>query len=170
MLTRLVTSDDAAAIASLLSANRAFLSPWDPERSDAYFTVDAQRTLISTQLADFALGALVPHVIVSSSGELVGRITLNTIVRGPFQSCAVGYWVGESYGGQGLASGALASIIKVAFGELGLHRIEAATLLHNERSKRVLAKHGFVRFGLAPRYLKIAGAWQDMELFQLLNE
>lgn len=170
MLTRLITPEDAPALASLLAANRSFLAPWDPERSDSFFTASAQLSLISSQLADHARGSLLPHVIVASSGELAGRITLSGIVRGPFQSCSVGYWVGESYNGQGLASGALASIISVAFDELGLHRLQAETLLHNARSKRVLEKHGFTQYGLAPHYLKIAGRWQDMELFQLLNE
>jgi ribosomal-protein-alanine N-acetyltransferase len=170
VLTRLISVSDAPSLAALLSASRAFLEPWEPLRADSYFTEDGQRDLILSTLADHARGLTVPHVIVADSGEVAGRITLNTIVRGPFQSCAVGYWVGESFGGRGLASDALASIISLAFGELGLHRMEASTLLHNVRSKRVLEKHGFVRYGLAPRYLKIAGKWQDMELFQLLNE
>ncbi len=170
MLPRLVTLDDAPELASLLAVNRAFLAPWDPERTDAFFTVSAQRSLIESQLADHDRGALLPHVIVASSGQIAGRITLSGIVRGPFLSCSVGYWVAESYNGQGLASGALASVISVAFGDLGLHRIQAETLQHNAPSKRVLEKHGFVPYGLAPRYLKIAGTWQDMELFQLLNE
>lgn len=170
MLTRLISVSDAPALASVLTASRAFLEPWEPSRADAYFTEDGQRELILSTLADHARGLTLPHVIVADSGEVAGRITLNTIVRGPFQSCAVGYWVGEPFGGRGLASDALASIVSVAFGELGLHRIEASTLPHNARSKRVLAKHGFVRYGLAPRYLKIAGEWRDMELFQLLNE
>jgi [ribosomal protein S5]-alanine N-acetyltransferase len=170
VLTRLVAEDDAPAIASLLSANRSFLAPWDPERSEEFFSVSAQRSLIASQLADHERGALLPHVIVASSGQIAGRITLSGIVRGPFLSCSVGYWVAESFNGQGLASGALASVISVAFGELGLHRIQAETLPHNARSKRVLEKHGFVQYGFAPRYLQIAGRWQDMELFQLLNE
>jgi ribosomal-protein-alanine N-acetyltransferase len=60
-------------------------------------------------------------------------------------------------------------MMRVAFEELGLHRIEAGTLLHNVRSQRVLERNGFVRFGVAPAYLKIAGAWQDHVLFQVLT-
>jgi ribosomal-protein-alanine N-acetyltransferase len=60
-------------------------------------------------------------------------------------------------------------IIVVAFGELGLHRIQAATLLHNLRSQRVLERNGFVRFGVAPAYLNIAGKWQDHALYQVVK-
>jgi ribosomal-protein-alanine N-acetyltransferase len=60
-------------------------------------------------------------------------------------------------------------IIVVAFGGLRLHRIQAATLLHNLRSQRVLERNGFVRFGVAPAYLNIAGKWQDHALYQVVN-
>jgi ribosomal-protein-alanine N-acetyltransferase len=44
--------------------------------------------------------------------------------------------------------------------------VEASTLRQNVRSQRVLERNGFVRFGLAPQYLKIAGRWQDHVLWQ----
>nr|WP_315850337.1 GNAT family protein [Arthrobacter woluwensis] len=56
------------------------------------------------------------------------------------------------------------------FSTLGLHRLEAGTLLHNTASQRVLLKNGFTVFGTAPRYLRIQGRWQDHRLFQRLNE
>ena len=58
----------------------------------------------------------------------------------------------------------------IAFGELGLHRIEAGTVPHNVRSRAVLERNGFVRFGYAPAYLKIAGEWRDHVLYQALSE
>lgn len=46
--------------------------------------------------------------------------------------------------------------------------MEAGTLVDNLASQRVLTKAGFERFGLAPRYLHIDGAWRDHRLFQRL--
>ena len=60
-------------------------------------------------------------------------------------------------------------MLGIAFGELGLHRVEAGTVPHNARSRAVLERTGFVRFGYAPAYLKIAGEWQDHVLYQVLN-
>ena len=57
----------------------------------------------------------------------------------------------------------------LAFDDLGLHRVQAETLPDNVRSQRVLARNGFVRYGLAPQYLTIAGRWQDFEMYQLLS-
>jgi len=62
-----------------------------------------------------------------------------------------------------------AQICRVAFGELDLHRLEAGTLVHNTASQRVLEKNGFVQYGSAPGYLRIAGRWQDHLLFQRLS-
>jgi [ribosomal protein S5]-alanine N-acetyltransferase len=67
------------------------------------------------------------------------------------------------------AAAALQAIKATAFGELGLHRIQAETLLHNVPSQRVLEQNGFTRIGLAPTYLKIAGRWQDCILYQVVN-
>lgn len=172
-LTRLVTPDDAPALARLLRANREFLAPWEPVRGDEYFTEDGQLAVVEAARAQHAQGTSLPHVILdpeTGDGEVVGRITLNGIVRGPFQSCSMGYWVGEAANGRGLATRAVHELTRVAFDELGLHRVQAETLPHNAASQRVLGRNGFVRYGYAPRYLHIAGEWQDHVMFQLLDE
>jgi ribosomal-protein-alanine N-acetyltransferase len=167
---RLVRPDDAPALAELLRANREFLAPFEPVRADDYFTEAAQRAVIDDALTQYEEGRNLPFVIVDDSAGLVGRITLNGIVRGPFLSCSVGYWVSHAAGGRGVATVALTNVIAVAFSELGLHRIQAETLPDNVASQRVLARNGFVRIGMAPRYLKIAGRWQDCVLYQLIND
>ncbi len=167
---RLITPADAPVLAQLLRLNRDFLAPWEPLRGDDYFTEDRQRIAIQDALREQQEGRNLPLVIVDGAGGVVGRITLNNIVRGAFQSCSVGYWVSEAAGGRGVATAALKQIISVAFGELGLHRLQAETLLHNVASQKVLERNGFVRIGMAPTYLKIAGRWQDFILYQLIND
>lgn len=76
---------------------------------------------------------------------------------------------GATDNGRGLATAAVRGIMRVAFDELGLHRIQAETLLHNVGSQRVLERNGFVRFGVAPAYLKIAGEWQDHAMYQVVK-
>jgi ribosomal-protein-alanine N-acetyltransferase len=169
MPTRLLTLDDAPVMARLLQANREFLAPWEPIRPEGYATDDGQREVIRAALEESERGSTLPHVIVDDSGSVVGRITLNGITRGPFQSCSLGYWLSDSHNGRGIATTAVRDMMRVAFEELGLHRIQAGTLRHNVRSQRVLERTGFVRFGVAPAYLKIAGTWQDHVLFQVLT-
>lgn len=167
--TRPVTLDDAPALAGLLRDNRDFLAPWEPVRDDDYFTERGQRALLGDALERQHQGSALLHVILDEAGRVAGRITLNEIVRGPFQSCSLGYWVAADHNGRGLATAAVRHIVAVAFDELRLHRIQAGTLLHNPASQRVLARNGFSRIGVAPAYLKIAGQWQDHVLFQVLN-
>jgi ribosomal-protein-alanine N-acetyltransferase len=167
--TRLLTVADAPALAALLRTNRDFLRPWEPVRSDGYFTDDGQHLIIEEALRQHSLGATLPHAILVD-GRLAGRITVSEIVRGPLLSGSLGYWVTADLNGRGVATAATHAIVRIVFGELELHRLEAGTLLHNTASQRVLRRVGFQRYGLAPRYLKIAGEWRDMELFQLLNE
>jgi [ribosomal protein S5]-alanine N-acetyltransferase len=168
--TRLVTLNDVPALTELVRANREFLAPWEPARGDDYFTEDYQRALVTAGLDRYRLRQAVPHVILGESGQVVGRVTLNDIVWGPFQSCHLGYWVSAAENGRGRATAAVRAIIEVAFGELGLHRIQAGTLLHNTGSQRVLERNGFTRFGVAPQYLSIAGQWQDHALYQLIAD
>ena len=168
-VTRLIAVADAPALAGLLRANRDFLAPWDPVHGEGYFTEAGQLAEVRSSLIQYRQGTKLPHVILGESGAVAGRINLNSIVRGAFQSGSLGYWVSATENGRGLATAAVRDMVRLAFGELGLHRVEAGTLLHNVRSQRVLERNGFVRFGLAPGYLKIAGQWQDHALYQLLN-
>ncbi|MGO1851050.1 GNAT family N-acetyltransferase [Microbacterium sp.] len=167
---RLVEPGDAATLARLLQNNRDFLAPWEPLRSSSYVTTAGQLDDIDSALDRHRHGQAMPFVILDDAGAVAGRLTLSGIVKGPFQSCSMGYWLAEERTGQGLATQAVAAAIDHAFTEVGLHRVEAATLLSNETSQRVLARNGFEKYGLAPRYLKIAGSWQDHLMFQRLRE
>lgn len=167
--SRLVTLDDVPVLAELLRVNRDFLAPWVPVRGDDYFTVVGQHDVVRTALERHREGSTLPHVILDDAGRVVGNITLNGIVRGSFQSCSSGCWVSAADNGRGLATTAVHDVTRVAFEELELHRIQAETLLHNVRSQRVLERNRFVRFGVAPAYLNIAGEWQDDAMYQLLN-
>ena len=167
-VTRIASVDDAAALAATLQENRAFLAPWEPTRDDDFFTVVSQRAALVRALDAYARESTVPLVIIDN-GQLVGRITISGITRGAFQSASIGYWVSQSHNGRGLATAAVADVTTIAFKELGLHRLQAETLLHNTASQRALTRNGFMPFGIAPSYLKIAGKWQDHILFHLFN-
>jgi ribosomal-protein-alanine N-acetyltransferase len=170
MITRLIEPGDADALADAVRRSREYLAPWEPVRPDHYFTVEGQRESIADSLARYDAGTMLPHVILDEAGAVVGRINLNNIVRGPFQSASVGYWLAEHATGRGLATAAVAALAGLAFGDQGLHRLEAGTIPENTRSQAVLRRNGFVRFGYAPRYLAIAGRWTDHILYQLLAD
>ena len=94
-------------------------------------------------------------------GQLVGEINISSIQRGPFQSCYVGYWVDERVAGQGFTPEACVTVIRFAFEELGLHRVQVAIIPRNAPSRRVMSKLGIREEGVATRYLEINGEWED---------
>ena len=170
LTTRLITPGDADVLADLVVGNREFLASWEPVRPDSYFTLAGQAEVIAESLERSEQGLQVPRVILDEAGAVVGRINLNNVVRGAFQSASVGYWLAEEAGGRGLATAAVAEMVSVGFHDEGLHRLEAGTIPENIRSQSVLLRNGFEQYGYAPRYLSIAGRWQDHVLFQRLNE
>ena len=157
MAIRTLTADDADELTRLLLVNREAHEPYQPARSEGFFTLETQRERLAT--AHHMYGIL-------DGDALAGMIELSNIARGPFRSATLGYWVDEARRGRGLATRAVAAIVELAFLDLDLHRLEAATLEDNHASQRVLEKNRFHRIGLAPRYLRIAGAWRDHVLFQ----
>jgi ribosomal-protein-alanine N-acetyltransferase len=165
---RLLSLDDAEELTDLVVRNRTFQAPTEPYRDGSYFTLAGQEASIAGALASHASGTIVPWV-VTEDGSVVGRITLSNIVRGALQSATVGYWISEEHNGRGIATEATGLVLAAAFGALGLHRVEAGTLVDNLGSQRVLAKAGFVRYGLAPKFLLIDGEWRDHVLFQRLS-
>src|SRR5688500_19007180 len=92
-------------------------------------------------------------------GDFIGEVSLGSVQRGPFQSACVGYWVDAEHAGQGYVPEGVALILRHGFGDLGLHRIEAAIVPRNTASRRVMDKLGLREEGLAERFLQIRGVW-----------
>ena len=83
-------------------------------------------------------------------------------------SAGLGDWVDRGPTGRGPATATVRSLLAWVRDDLHLHRVEASTLVHNVGSQRVLAKAGFEPIGMAPRYLRVAGEWQDHNLYQTI--
>lgn len=166
VVLRALASGDAGSLARAYRRNREHLAPWDPARTDAFFTEAVQAREIERLLADEATGAAIP-LVLDDAGRILGRVNLSGIVRGVFQSANLGYWIDASYAGRGLMSTAVTAALDIARAD-GLHRVQAGTLLHNAASQAVLRRNGFTEIGVAERYLLIAGRWQDHRLFQRL--
>ncbi len=113
----------------------------------------------------------ISHWLVEhESGELVGVVNLNEIVRGSFQSAYLGYYLFSPHEGRGYMTEGLRLVLRRVFGELGLHRVEANIQPDNERSLRLVERLGFSREGHSPRYLKVGGKWCDHQRWALIAE
>jgi [ribosomal protein S5]-alanine N-acetyltransferase len=166
---KLPQASDYREWAALRAASRAFLEPWEPRWAPDELERSAWRQRLSRYMEDHGSGTALPFFIFeNASGALIGGITLGNIRYGVAQTGQIGYWIGERYAGQGLMLEALGLLVHHAFGELRLHRIEAACIPDNLRSLRLLEKAGFQREGLLRSYLRINGIWQDHYLYALV--
>lgn len=158
---RLVRREDAGRLISANLAARDFHAPWvKPFGSEAEF---------DTWWAGVEQGRLVPF-LVEVDGALAGAFNLSEIVRGGFQSAYLGYYAYPGLAGRGVMTVGLGLVLGVAFGELGLHRVEANIQPANAPSIALVKRVGFRLEGFSPRYLFIDGAWRDHERWAKLAD
>lgn len=157
--------------ADLREQSRGYLTPWEPIWPSDDLTRSGFRRRLRRYADDASADRAYPFLVFRESDDtLLGGVTLANVRRGIVQAGTIGYWVGQPYTGQGVMTAALRVLLPTLFGELNLHRIEAACIPTNMPSVRVLEKCGFAREGLARRYLCINGIWQDHLLYGMLHE
>jgi ribosomal-protein-alanine N-acetyltransferase len=161
---RPLDAGDAGPLVAAYSRNRAHLEPWEPVRQEEFYSVPGQEEAVARQLSLIA-GGLLATWIVEHDGDVVGRFNLNNIVRGVLCSGSLGYWVDRAHLRRGIATAVVEQICAEAV-PMGLHRVDASTMVHNAASQAVLLRAGFEQYGTAPKFLFLAGAWQDHHLYQ----
>ena len=156
---RRLTAADAEELTALRLRNRAYFQRWEPDWDDPdeHYTVASVRAWIVDGNERFA---------IVDGDAIAGMIALTGIVRGALQSAFLGYSVDEARAGRGLATRAIGEIVDYAFGELGLHRVEAGTAVANIASQRVLEKNRFRKVGLLRENVLIGGRWVDHFLWE----
>jgi [ribosomal protein S5]-alanine N-acetyltransferase len=167
------TRDDAARMLRYVEDNRSHLAPWEPLRSDEYYTLDYWSKDLASSVEEYKQGKSLRLTLLdrnSPSGPIQGHCIFSNIVRGPFQAAYLGYGLDHRAVGKGLMYEALTAAIKYAFDEMNLHRIMANYMPTNERSGKLLRRLGFTVEGYARDYLMLAGKWQDHILTALINE
>ncbi|WP_164491662.1 GNAT family N-acetyltransferase [Staphylospora marina] len=162
---------DLEAFLDLEIRNREHLKPYEPNRPDRYYTRDGQRERLERLIRNFEEGNTYGFgIFLRDSGALVGRISLSNVVRGAWENCTIGYYIDHSMQGKGYATEAVKEAVRFAFAEAGLHRVQAAVMPWNLASIRVLEKAGFRFEGMAKRYLRINGKWEDHNIYAITRE
>ena len=156
--------------AVLRSESRGHLEPWEPAWGrDALSRKAFMRRLRVHAVQSLTDRGYVFFIFERRGDALVGGVSLNHVRRGIGQTASLGYWIGEPHARRGYMTDALCALLPFAFEGLGLHRLSAAVLERNAASQRVLEKVGFVREGVARKYLRIADEWQDHAIYAMLS-
>lgn len=171
LIIRHIQPSDAQALAQYYWHNRVHLEPWEPEKDERFYQVEATRARITKMQESFINDNAVHFAAFTVNRQhLLAVSNFTGINRGVFQACYLGFSIAEEFQGQGFMQEILKPCIHYMFAHKGLHRIMANHLPNNTRSARLLHKLGFAREGYAKRYLKIAGQWQDHILRAKIND
>jgi ribosomal-protein-alanine N-acetyltransferase len=111
-----------------------------------------------------------PHqfAVRRADGFLVGGVGLMLHSGTSQHRAELGYWMARDHRGRGVATAGARAMVRYAFGDLGLRRIEATSSPHNLASHCVLEKAGFQREGLLASYHIKDGVLLDVILFAIL--
>lgn len=168
---RLPRFSDASKIVQYFTQNKAFLKPWEPRRSESFFTLQGwqQRLLQLAKLQQHELAFYFLIFADASQTQLVGTISFSHVSYHPAYCANVGYSLAEHAQGKGIMQTSLAATCEYLFSQYNLHRISASYMPRNKRSARVLTAVGFEPEGLAKDYLLINDRWEDHILTALIN-
>ncbi|MCX7772950.1 MAG: GNAT family N-acetyltransferase [Clostridia bacterium] len=169
---RVLDGADAKRVYDYYDRNRDFLEEWDPHRPAGFYTVSYQQQVLEKEDKAFREGSMIKLWIEPrhDPSKVIGFIVFNNIIRGCFLSCHLGYKLDKDYINKGYITEALRKGIDIIFNDYQLHRIEANIMPKNVRSLRVAEKLGFYHEGIAKKYLKIHGIWEDHIHMVLLND
>jgi len=166
---RVMAPAHATGLAAFFRCNEARLRPWDPPRPSGILEAPFWEAEAARAATDHRDGAVVRWLMFGPDlpDRVIGRINFTQIVRGPFQSCMLGYAIDGEFEGRALMHEALQATLRHVFESLRLHRVQANHLPENLRSARLLQRLGFRVEGRAHAYLFINGAWRDHVLTAL---
>jgi ribosomal-protein-alanine N-acetyltransferase len=157
------TAGDAKEVIATVRASRRLHRPWVyPTETKAAFDGYIRRN----QEND-SVGLLVCRI---ADDRIVGMANLSQIFRGNLQGAYLGFWAFAEFAGQGYMREGLTLVLRYAFKELRLHRLEANVQPANELSKALIKRCGFRYEGFSPRYLKVGGIWRDHERWAMHAE
>jgi ribosomal-protein-alanine N-acetyltransferase len=154
---------DRDEVVDAMVCSRSFHHPWI-----AAPTTPAEFDEMLERAEDDTFVALL--IRVREDRRVAGMFNISQIFRRSFQSAYLGYCAVAGMEGRGYMTEGMGLVLDHAFGELGLHRLEANIQPGNTASIALVRRCGFVREGFSEKYLKIDGEWRDHERWAIRAE
>lgn len=174
VVLRPLTSADFPAWREVRVRSRDWLEPWeplpDPALPDPSIDPEAFRSRCGAWDRQRHFDSAYGFGMFLRDGTFIGEVSLGSVQRGPFQSASIGYWVDEAHAGHGYVPEGVVLIMRHAFEDLGLHRLEAAIVPRNAPSRRVAEKLALRNEGTAQAFLQIRGIWEDHVRYAITRE
>ena len=124
---------------------------------------------ISMQQSELEKPSNIHYAITENGGEYLGTISLKKIdyVNKNAEYAIVLRFVAQR---KGLAFRATQELFKIAFEQLGLHRIYLNVLADNSRAINVYRKIGFIYEGEWKDHLLLRGEWKSLSWYAMTRE
>ena len=153
---------DTAVRESLLELVR-----WLPWAHPNHSRADSRRYIRGAQSARAKRAAFEFVIEERATQTLIGMASLHR-VDWPRRSAGLGYWVRSTCQGKGYATEAAQALLRYAFVDLELHRVEVMVAVENHASHRVVDKLGCRREGIARGIERVAGEYADHVQYSML--
>jgi [ribosomal protein S5]-alanine N-acetyltransferase len=172
LILKILDNSYAPRVLDYYERNKDFLEEWEAVKQDEFYTETYHKKQLDKDMESYMNHSLFRLWIFRKDDDqrIIGTIGFSNIVGGAFLSAFLGYKLDKDEINKGFMTEAIKKGIEIMFHEYGLHRIEANIMPKNIRSLKVVQKLGFYNEGLAYKYLKINGKWEDHIHMVLLNE
>lgn len=107
---------------------------------------------------------------IAVANEAVGGIGFTVQHDVAYRSAEIGYWLGEEFWGQGIATEALIAVTEHAFSEYALCRLYAHVFEWNPASARVLEKAGYTYEGRLKKSVTKNGQTIDQLMYAAIRD
>ena len=165
VILRPLESNDYESYKEVRDRCHDWLMRWEPTVDGVAIDTTSTKAHFENRVLAFERGSQFDTAygfgIFLHDGTFVGEISIGSIIRGPFQSCILGYWIDEKYAGKGLIPESLTLVVDYCFHVLGFKRVEVAIVPRNESSIRVVEKLGFDFEGVSKEYIEVSGIRED---------
>lgn len=131
-----------------------------------YSATDAEKFIAHCQRCDnkhINLAIIEDDKAIGSIGVSIGEDIYE-------KSAEIGYWIGESYWGQGIMTQAIKEMIELCFSQYDIVRLYAVVFSHNQASCKVLEKCGFVFEGTLKNSIYKDGNIYDSLIYALVKK
>jgi [ribosomal protein S5]-alanine N-acetyltransferase len=164
---RELSINDAMDISRLMTYNIS-RSLWEVPYP---YTIENALEFINSSHRDFKSLKAVNFAIqyknnLESVNRIVGIIGLKNIDYDK-KNTNLGYWIGEPYWGNGIATESVTLVINYAFSVLGLEEVYAYVYSENKASIRVLEKNGMTKKGEANEYNQMSDRYKNSFKFMI---
>lgn len=172
-MLRPLVAPDFSVWSEVRQRNHDWLTVWEPSRSpflpdpstdrEAFNARCNQRERERQNGTAYSFGLFV-------NNTFAGEVNINMVQRGALMTGTVGYWIDQAHAGRGYIAEGVVLVMRYAFEDLNLHRLEICIVPRNTNSRRIMEKLQIRDEGTALRFLEINGVWEDHVRYAITAE